>query len=78
MKFDLKNVPFSRYGSYLAFSHLGATPEHGEGLFLRTVHGGVAHRELFQIELIDGDSSVPFVEEASPTSLTPGGSKGIC
>jgi hypothetical protein len=69
MKFDLKNVPFSRYGSYLAFSHLAATPEHGEGLFLRTVHGGVAQRELFRVELMDGDIAIPFTEEALPTVL---------
>jgi len=69
MIFDLRDVPFSRFGSYMAFSHLTARQEVDEGLYLRTVHGGVAHHILFRIEVLDGSNPIPFVEEASPTLL---------
>jgi hypothetical protein len=67
--FDLAKVPFSRFGSYLAFSHLAATAEHPEGLYLRTLHGFVAQREVFRIELMQAGKSVPFREIVSPTLL---------
>jgi hypothetical protein len=38
MGFDLHYVPFSRYGSYLAFSWLPLEDERPAGLFLRSVH----------------------------------------
>jgi glycogen debranching enzyme len=67
--FDIAKVPFSRFGSYLAISHLAATTGHPEGLYLRTVHGFVAQPEFFRIELIQSGKSVPFREVASPTLL---------
>ena len=67
--FDLAKVPFSRFGSYLAFSHLAATAEHPEGLYLRTLHGFVSQRELFRVELMQSGKSVPFSEVGSPTLL---------
>jgi putative isomerase len=67
--FDLAKVPFSRFGSYLTFSHLAATAEHTEGLYLRTMHGFVPQRELFRVDLVRGGTSVPFREVASPTLL---------
>ena len=69
MTFDLRYVPFSRFGSYLAFSHLAAGSGVEDGLYLRTVHGGVGHQMLFRLEVLDGDALVPFVEDASPTLL---------
>lgn len=81
MSFDLRRVPFSRFGSFMAFSHLAAEPSVDEGLYLRTVHGGVAHRILFRVNVLDGDEPIPFVEEATPALLrlvTPKGAVEIC
>jgi hypothetical protein len=39
MNFDLRYVPFSRYGSYFAFSRLERTPQRPAGLCLRALHG---------------------------------------
>nr|NIN63212.1 hypothetical protein [Anaerolineae bacterium]NIN93496.1 hypothetical protein [Anaerolineae bacterium]NIQ76570.1 hypothetical protein [Anaerolineae bacterium] len=85
MNFDLKVVPFSRYGSYIAFSHLEETGERQDGLHMRTVHGcgfhaGVLH-VIFRVELLRGGTSVSFKEIASPTALrleTEGGYAEIC
>jgi glycogen debranching enzyme len=64
---DLARVPFSRNGSYTAFSHLPKGPM-GEGLYLRSVHGFV-DRDLLLVELTDGETAVPFRETAHPGSL---------
>ncbi len=53
----------------MAFSHLAATGELPEGLYLRTMHGFVAPREVFRVELVQAGKSVPFREVASPTLL---------
>lgn len=67
LRFDLRHVPFSRFGSYLTFSHLErADPP---GLYLRTVHGDAEAPELFQISLHHGGIPVAFEEIASPTRL---------
>ena len=67
IQFDLRYVPFSRYGSYLAFSHLPAAEP--PGLYLRTVHDNASSQEIFHVELIDQGVSVPFREVATPASL---------
>jgi putative isomerase len=64
---DLTRNSFSRYGSYIAFSHLPQGPI-GDGLYLRSLHGFV-DREVLRIELIVNGSSVPFQETAGPTLL---------
>ena len=64
---DLTRNSFSRYGSYIAFSHLHDGPM-GDGLYLRSLHGFV-NREVARIELIAGATSVPFRETATPTLL---------
>ncbi|WP_119066367.1 amylo-alpha-1,6-glucosidase [Aggregatilinea lenta] len=69
MTFDLRHVPFSRFGSYMAFSRLAGKPGVEDGLYLRSVHGGVAHQVLFRLEVIDDGTPIPFVEQASPTLL---------
>lgn len=48
---DLASTPFSRRGSYLALSRLTS------GVYLRTVHGNVRARQLFQF--IVGDDTQP-------------------
>jgi glycogen debranching enzyme len=67
IQIDVSQVPFSRYGSYIAFSHLkqGAL---GEGLYLRSMHGGV-RQEVFKIELIQNGQPVNFRETADPIVL---------
>jgi len=68
MNFNLGQVPFSRYGSYFSISQItegfratSAPP----GVYLRTVHGDAYQKEILQIELIKGDSSIPFEIKAS-------------
>ena len=63
MDFDLNFVPFSRYGSYLAFSVLPAlpVPKRPQVLYLRTVHGGAAVHEIARVEVIRGTQPVPFI-----------------
>jgi glycogen debranching enzyme len=39
MSYDPKTIPFSRYGSYLAVSHMVDNAPMGEGIYLRDVHG---------------------------------------
>ena len=72
MNFNLGQVPFSRYGSYFSISQItegfratSAPP----GVYLRTVHGDAYQKEILQIELIKGDSSIPFEIKASPERL---------
>jgi glycogen debranching enzyme len=67
LTFDLREVPFSRRGSYLAVSRVGT----GEGeLCLRTVRGGVARREVFSIRLTRDGHPVHFRETAAPDAVT--------
>jgi putative isomerase len=67
IQYYLRFVPFSRFGSYLAFSHLAAAEP--PGLYLRTVHDNASSQEVFHIELLDQGVSVPFREVATPASL---------
>lgn len=68
--FDLRKIPFSRYGSYLAFRHVGGEKQpEGDGLSVFTVHGNLPQRQLFRITLRDGRNTVPFEEIATPTLL---------
>lgn len=79
ISFDLGRVPFSRYGSYLAFSHLTKGPL-GEGLYLRSLHRGV-RPEVVRVELIRDGRAVSFREHASPAVLrleADGGFAEIC
>ncbi len=64
---DLSKSPFSRYGSYLAFSHLN-NGSAGDGLYLRSLHGR-AVAEIFRVELVSGGRPLAFTETATPTLL---------
>jgi len=70
MNFDITKVPFSSYGSYIAFSHLTESWKRTEGLYLRTVHTGSELSEVFRIELTGGNKVISFHEIASPALLT--------
>jgi len=73
--FDITKVPFSRYGSYVAFSELAGSDHSSEstrlgpqpGVYLRSVHGD--QHPVFRIELLVGDAPVAFHAEASPSLL---------
>jgi len=79
ISFDLASVPFSRYGSYLAFSHLTQSPL-GEGLYLRSLHRGV-RPEVLRVDLIREGKALSFREHATPAILrleAEGGFVEIC
>ena len=81
IEFDISKVPFSRYGSYLAFSHIRASRGLQEGLYLRTLHGAIPSREVFRVELLHGRTPEAFKEIATPTVLRlqgPDGYAEIC
>jgi len=69
VQFDISKVPFSRYGSYIAFSHLKESGDSPAGLYLRILHGAIARKELFRVELLQGRNPIAFQEVASPTLL---------
>ena len=70
-EFDLRTVPFSRYGSYFAFSVLPGALGRTEGLFLRSVHGDPGQAgTLFRIELLRNGAAVPFQPHARASVLS--------
>lgn len=76
---DLNRIPFGRYGSYMAFSHLSPGPM-GGGLYMRSVHGGV-RTEVIRLDLVRDGRLVTFRETAMPTLLrlvADGGFVEIC
>ena len=68
--FDLKSVPFSRFGSYLSISDLSEfqLPLRRKGLYLRTMHED--GKNAFQLQLMDGETAIPFTTSATPILLT--------
>ncbi len=70
MKFDVSQVPFSRFGTYLSVFRPSLDPGCGEGLYLRTHHAArVGKRDVMRIEMLVDGVSVPFVAEATATEL---------
>ncbi|MCE7918612.1 MAG: hypothetical protein DYG85_03730 [Chloroflexi bacterium CFX1] len=73
MNFDLTKIPFSCYGSYLAFSILPETPERKAGLYLRSVRGpatgGRPLQEILLMELLADGEPIPFEAEAEAHRL---------
>ena len=73
MNFNLKIIPFSRYGSYMVFSYLPPAATRQEGLYLRTVRGPALstrpRQETFRIQLTQAGQPVPFQIVTSPTLL---------
>ncbi|NLF39640.1 hypothetical protein GX586_09360 [bacterium] len=68
MTIDLSAVPFSTFGSFMCFNHLGA-PGRDEALCLRTMHGVMSSREALDLTLVRGRESLPFKEICTPASL---------
>src|ERR1035438_409817 len=52
---NIRQIPFSRYGSYLTFQHVKGSARiiPPEGLFLRSARGGLVDREMFRVEVLD-------------------------
>jgi putative isomerase len=81
---DIAKVPFSRYGSTIAFSkftdenlasfHATGLPT---GLYLRSVYGDQRTHPVFRLELLDAGKPVPFIVEAGPTLLRLKAANGI-
>lgn len=71
MLINLKEIPFSRYGSYFAFSHFINSSKgiSDKDLYLRTVHGGEAMLPLMKVELLRQGTSAEFKETAVPHLL---------
>ncbi|NQT60110.1 MAG: hypothetical protein HQ557_14095 [Bacteroidetes bacterium] len=72
MNFDIKDIPFSRYGSWLSISMIeGAFAQRKgvRGLVLRTVRACNFHPEMFVLQLLDGGEVVTYDIEASPEKL---------
>ncbi|RPJ51135.1 MAG: hypothetical protein EHM21_03425, partial [Chloroflexi bacterium] len=85
MDIDLRGVPFSRNGAYLAFSFLPQAGDSPEGLYLRSVHGGAqAVRpggRLALVEPVLDGRPVPYQALATPGRLellTVRGSLAFC
>jgi putative isomerase len=67
MQLDLTKVPFSRFGSYLAFAQQNAYDGKAAGLYLRSVHAEAAkNRELFRLSLLHAGQPVNFEAIAEP------------
>lgn len=64
MKFDISQIPFTRFGSYLALSRLPEAPQRRAGLYLRSVRGpatgGRPLQEILLIELLENGEPIPF------------------
>lgn len=68
IQLDLRRVPFSRFGSYLAFSHLSRDRAGEAGLYLRSVHDS-PRQEIMRLDLLIQGKPVVFSELATPTKL---------
>jgi len=76
LSLDIAKVPFSRNGSYVAFSkftedNLASFHATGllPGLYLRSVNGDQRTHPVFRLELLNAGTPVPFDVEASPFLL---------
>ncbi|MFP3938574.1 MAG: amylo-alpha-1,6-glucosidase [Phycisphaerae bacterium] len=69
MKINLRQVPFTRFDSYMAVGiRPSADRPHGE-LWLRNVHGYPARREAIILRLLADGREVPFETSATETVL---------
>lgn len=77
---DISAIPFSRFGSYIAFSFLKGEKytEKGltEGVWMRCLHGDVLKYELMRFELIEDNKSVPLRIDCTASKLTLKGKSG--
>ena len=85
MKFDIKEIPFSRYGSYLAFSHpQDGTTGYEDQVALRVLYGAFTDQETYPILLCERtgkteDKTVDITaDEAELTVRSGNDGYGIC
>lgn len=85
MELDLSRLPFTRFGSYLAFSLLDAGAAYGTGLYLRSVRGpatgGRPLQEVLRLDPVRAGQALSFQVRATFTQLTltcPDGQAEIC
>jgi putative isomerase len=73
LNFDLRQVPFSYYGSYMVFSILAKKPKRKPGLYMRSIHpnmfNSAPNGEIFKIELTKNRRSVPYRITVDPAML---------
>lgn len=64
-RLDIRQTPFSRYGSYMALAYLEREGlPLGPGLYLRSLHGmGVVRPELFRITWSNGDWPTALIQD---------------
>ncbi|GLC80188.1 amylo-alpha-1,6-glucosidase [Lacrimispora brassicae] len=69
MELDIRSVPFSRYGSYLAFSYpQDGTKEFDSHIGVRVLYGAFSQQETYPIILIDNEGKP---EEKISVSMSP-------
>ena len=69
MELDIRSVPFSRYGSYLAFSYpQDGTKEFDSQIGVRVLYGAFSQQETYPIILIDNEGKP---EEKISVSMSP-------
>lgn len=70
MSFNIKKIPFSRYGSYLSVSYLKGSDKVQEGIYLRNIRGGDnKNGAVFKLDVLENGVSVPFEVACYPTYL---------
>ena len=69
MSFDLRSVPFSRYGSYLAISQMIAKGDEPPGLYVRSVHTATRNSRCLRLRLAHEGSPVECRVTATPSSV---------
>jgi putative isomerase len=67
MKLDIKEIPFSRFGSYFCISE----EKDSQAVYIRDVHGGDdAPSKLFQLDIVKDGVEMEFEVRASEVSLS--------
>ncbi|ASN06285.1 amylo-alpha-1,6-glucosidase [Virgibacillus necropolis] len=71
MSFNIKQIPFSCYGSYLSISYLPGNREMEEGIYLRNIRGGDDHNgAVFKLDVIENGEIISFTSKLDPSCLT--------
>jgi len=74
INYDINQIPFSRYGSYISFSFIDerwdAKQDFARGLYLRNIHGDSPSKEVFRIEASFQGNSLPFSVSYIPEMMT--------
>lgn len=84
MNFDIREIPFSFKGSYMALSYLSADfrgQKNKEGLFLRSIHGDAQTRSVLRILPLVNNQEIAYQYTVTPEELkieTSVGSIDIC